>query len=106
MKSKRIIILTTVCSMFMYGCSAVSSKPSVNISSGDHYLEYGFDPYDTEEELHPEIMKFISSHKGDLSADFDDFDCSGYDDHIMCKFTKNSSFHTLSTELKGFIHII
>ncbi len=74
MKSKRIIILTTVCSMLMYGCSAVSQKPSVNITSGDHYLEYGFDPYDTEEEIHPEIMKFISSHKGDLSADYDEFD--------------------------------
>ena len=74
MKSKRIIILTAVCGIFMYGCAAVSSKPSVNVSSGDHYLEYGFDPYDTEEEIHPEIMKFISSHKGDLSADYDEFD--------------------------------
>ncbi len=56
------------------GCSAVSSKASIKVSGGEHYLEYGFDPYETDDEVHPEIMKWITSSKGDLTVDYAEFD--------------------------------
>ena len=74
MRNKLLIILTVVSGMVLYGCSGSSEKASLKISSGEHYLEYGLDPYDTEEEIHPEVMKFISSYKGELSVDYDEYD--------------------------------
>ena len=54
-------------------CSA-AQKPSVSIKSGDHYLEYGIDLWDTEDDIHPDIMKYISKYNGELSLDDSELD--------------------------------
>ena len=57
----------------MTACAA-EAKAAIKVDSGEHYLEYGFDPFDTDEEIHPEIRQWITSSKGELDADYSEFD--------------------------------
>ena len=55
------------------GCASMK-KASLSFAGGAHVLEYGIDLWDTEEAVHPDVMRYIKSGRGDLSLDDTGFD--------------------------------
>lgn len=73
MKKRTVILLTAGAMVLPAGCKGMG-KASVSFVSGAHVLEYGIDLWDTEEEIHPDVMRYIRSAGGELSLDDSMFD--------------------------------